>query len=174
MVTVLESKRTFEGHILSVRVDRIRHGDEPVVYRETVEHAPAVCVLPLDRDGNVYLVRQYRHPVGRDVLEAPAGLMEEGETPEQSAGRELREETGATGKLTYLGEYLPSPGYCQELIHLFLADVEAFGATDPDEDEFLQTVKMPYSEFIGQCRNGALTDGKTLAVALRAMGKRGE
>ena len=114
------------------------------------------------------LVRQYRHAVGEYLLEAPAGLMEEGETPEEAALRELREETGACGSVTFAGDYFPTPGYCEELIHLFLADVESFGETDPDEDEFLQTEVLDFAEFYQMARDGRIRDGKTVALALRA------
>lgn len=127
-----------------------------------------MCVLPVDRKGNVYLVRQYRHAVGEYLLEAPAGLMEEGETPEEAALRELREETGACGTVTSVGDYFPTPGYCEELIHLFLADVESFGETDPDEDEFLQTEVLDFAEFYQRAKDGRIRDGKTIALALRA------
>lgn len=165
---VFDSVRKFDGIILSVRVDRVELENGVVAFREIVEHKPAVCILPVDRDGTVYLVRQYRHAFGEYVTEAPAGLIEEGETPEQAALRELREETGAVGTLTPLGEFYPTPGYCEELVHLFLARVDSFGETDPDEDEFLYTVKMTFDEFYKQARDGGLRDGKNVALALRA------
>lgn len=165
---ISESVRHFDGVILSVRVDRVEMENGKFAPREVVEHKPAVCILPMDKDGNVYLVRQYRHAVGEDLIEAPAGLMEEGETPEQAALRELREETGALGTVRYVGDFYPTPGYCEEVIHLFVADVESFGETDPDEDEFLQTVKMSFDEFYRQAHKGELRDGKTVALALRS------
>ncbi len=165
---VSESVRIYDGRILSVRVDQVEMEDGSYAPREVVEHCPAVSVLPVDGDGNVYLVRQYRHAVGEELIEAPAGLMEAGETPEQAALRELREETGALGTVTAVGDYYPTPGYCEEVIHLFLAKVESFGDTDPDEDEFLQTVKLPFDEFYQRVYDGRLRDGKTIALALRA------
>ncbi len=165
---VWESFRKYEGKILSVRLDVVEMEDGSRAPREVVEHKPAVSVLPMDGEGNVYLVRQYRHAVGRDMVEAPAGLMESGETPEQAALRELREETGILGSVTAVGEYLPTPGYCEEVIHLFLAKTESFGKTDPDEDEFVQTVKLPFDEFYRQVCQGRIQDGKTVALALHA------
>lgn len=165
---VLESVRKFDGTILSVRWDRVEVSDGVFAPREVVEHKPAVSILPVDKDGNVYLVRQYRHAVGEEMIEAPAGLIEEGETPEQAALRELREETGAMGTVRSLGVYVPTPGYCEEIIHLFLAQVSSFGDTDPDDDEFLQTVKLTFAEFYDRVRDGRLRDGKTIALALRA------
>lgn len=165
---ILSSKKTFSGKILSVRVDRVELQPGLEVFREVVEHVPSVCVLPVDEDGFVYLVRQYRHPYGTDVLEAPAGMIDEGESPEQAAARELREEIGAEGDLIPLGEFLPTPGYCDELIYLFLAKVRRFGETDPDDDEFLQTVKLPFSEFYRRAVEGTIRDGRTLALALRS------
>ena len=166
---VLESVRKFDGAILSVRVDRVEIEDGVIAPREVVEHRQAVSVLPIDEKGNVYLVRQYRHAVGEYLLEAPAGLMEAGETPEEAALRELREETGVLGTVRYVGDFFPTPGYCEELIHLFLADVKGVGQTDPDDDEFLQTEILPFDEFFRQAHSGAIRDGKTLALALRAL-----
>ena len=94
---VIESSRGYKGNIVSVRVDKVEVADGVFAVREVVEHVPAVCVLPMDSEGNVYLVRQYRHPIGDELLEAPAGCMEAGETPEEAALRELREETGGVG-----------------------------------------------------------------------------
>ncbi|MBP3301187.1 MAG: NUDIX hydrolase [Clostridia bacterium] len=165
---VLESSRVFEGRILRVRVDRVEVAPGVVAPREVVEHAPGVCVLPVDAEGMVYLVRQYRHPFAEELLEAPAGMMEEGETPVFAAARELREEIGAEGELISLGEFLPTPGYCDEQMFLFLARVSRFGETAPDEDEFLQTVSMPFSEFYEKALNGALRDGRAAVLAFRA------
>lgn len=165
---ILESTRKFEGKILSVRVDLVEMENGSFAPREVVEHEPSVCVLPVDREGNVYLVRQYRHPFGCELLEAPAGMMEQGESPEVAACRELREEVGAEGELIPLGEFLPTPGYCDERMYLYLAKVSQFGETDPDEDEFLQTVKMPFSDFYRRAVCGDLRDGRLLALALRA------
>ena len=165
---VTESVRRFVGKVLSVRVDRVEVAPGIFAPREVVEHVPSVCILPVDERGIVYLVRQYRHPVGADLLEAPAGMMDEGETPEYAAARELREEIGAEGELIALGEFLPTPGYCDERMFLFLARVSRFGETAPDEDEFLETVSMPFSEFYRKAVDGTLRDGRALALALRA------
>lgn len=165
---VVESERIYEGRVLNLRVDRVEVAPEKFAPREVVEHTPGVCVLPVDGEGNVYLVRQYRHPMGEDVLEAPAGMMELGEEPAFTARREMKEEIGAEGELTYLGEYLSSPGYCSELVYLFLSRVDSFGDTNPDEDEYLQTVKMPFSRFYQMATEGSIRDGKTLVLALRA------
>ena len=165
---ILESVLKFEGKILSVRVDQVEMEDGTYAPREVVEHSPSVCILPVDETGNVYLVRQYRHPYGCALLEAHAGMMEPGESPEFSAARELREEVGAEGELLSLGEFFPTPGYCDERMYLFLAKVDRFGETDPDEDEFLQTVVMPFSDFYRKAVNGDLRDGRLLALALRS------
>lgn len=167
-ISVLSSEQKFEGKILSVRVDTVDLGQGRPVSREVVEHRSAVCILPVGRDGTVYLVRQYRHAVGMQMLEAPAGLIEDGETPEQAAARELREETGASGILTPLGDFYPTPGYCTERIFLFFAQVDSFGDPDPDEDEYLQVERIPFEVFYGQACDGTLSDGKTVAAALRA------
>ncbi len=165
---VTQSDVKYQGRIVSVRLDEVEMEDGTFAPREVVEHKPAVCILPVDGEGNVYLVRQYRHPMGEEIAEAPAGLIEEGETPEEAALRELREETGALGTVTYVGEFYPTPGYCSEVIHLFLGRVETFGETDPDEDEFLKTEKLSFCDFYKMAVDGRIKDGKTVALALRA------
>lgn len=167
-VKVLETRRIYDGPVFSVRADRVDLGHGIVAPRDVVEHSAAVCVLPVAKDGTVWLVRQYRHAVGKEVLEAPAGLMEPGETPEQAAKRELREETGATGTLIPLGQYLSSPGFCEEVVDLFLARVESFGDTDFDADEYLVTESYPFRTFYEMAATGAISDGKTVAIALQA------
>ncbi len=165
---VTQSDVKYQGRVVSVRLDEVEMEDGSFAPREVVEHKPAVCVLPIDREGDVYLVRQYRHPLEKEILEAPAGLIEAGETPEEAALRELREETGALGTVTYVGDFYPTPGYCSEVIHLFLGRVESFGDTDPDEDEFLKTEKLSFCNLYQMAADGRIKDGKTIALALRA------
>ena len=167
-IKVLSSRRIYDGAVFSIRADKVDLGNGVVASRDVVEHSPAVCILPVDGQGRVYLVRQYRHAVGQMILEAPAGLMEPGETPEQAAERELREETGAKGKLTFLGQYLSSPGFCEEVVNLFLARVESFGDTDFDADEFLTTETYDFDTYYDMAATGKIRDGKTVAIALQA------
>ncbi len=172
----LSSELTFDGKVLHVYVDRIALPDgEKTGFREYIRHMGAVAVLPLDASGNVYCVRQYRYAVGKVMTEIPAGKLDTpDEDPLSAALRELREETGAVaGRVTYLGVYLGSPAILDEKIHLFLAEDLSFGETDFDDDENLETLRMPLSKLVTLVLSGEIEDGKTQVAALRAAILRG-
>ena len=122
MEKTLESQYIYKGKIINVRKDKVLLPDGKTTSREVVEHRGGVCVVPVDENGNVTLVRQYRYPIGREVLEIPAGKREEGEDPFETARRELSEETGLeAGRYDFLGEFLATPGYCAEKFYIYLA-----------------------------------------------------
>lgn len=165
----LDSKTAFDGKVVRVRVDRVRLPDERVVSREVVEHHPSVVVLPIDTEDNVILVRQYRHPVGVALLEAPAGGLEESESPEACAQRELQEETGFMSRdLQSLGQFWASPGYCTELMYVYVARCLTPSSMEPDADENIQTEKVPLSNITGLIREGEIKDAKTIAAFMMA------
>ena len=152
----LESREVYRGRILRVREDRVRlpNGKEGV--REVVEHPGGVGILALDGD-DVLLVKQYRYAFSRVLTEIPAGT------------RELKEEIGAAAEAwTDLGALIASPGCYGETLYLFLACELTFGATHPDADEFLETVRVPFDEAVELCMSGELTDAKTVAAILKA------
>ena len=125
-------------------------------------------MLALDDEGRVLLVRQFRYPYEKVLTEIPAGKLEYGEDPEKAALRELREETGAVpGKFRSLGELYPSPGYCGEIIRLYLAQELTFGETALDEDEFLDVERMPFGELTELVLQGEIRDAKTIAAVLK-------
>ncbi len=158
----------YQGHIFSVRRDRVLLEDGVPHLREVVEHGPAVCVLPVDGNGDTVLVEQYRHPVGQYVLEACAGGMEPEETPFAAAVRELKEETGLVGRdWRSLGAYLPSPGYCDEVIHLFFCRVDRQETPTPDGDEFLSVRTFSLEEAARMVLDGRIQDGKTVGIVLK-------
>ena len=159
----------YKGVIVTVRLDEAELVNGKIVKREVVEHPGGVTILPVDADGTVTLVRQFRYPFGRMMLEAPAGKLEYGEDPDKAAVRELSEETGFTaGRMVKLGAICTSPGFSSEVLHLYLAlDLRA-GKSHPDEDEFLNAVKMPLRELVERCMSGEVDDAKTVAVALKA------
>lgn len=165
----LESREAYRGRILRVREDRVRlpNGKEGV--REVVEHPGGVGILALEADGTVLLVRQYRYAFGRTLLEIPAGKREPGEEPFVTARRELREETGAIAESwTPLGSLIASPGCYDEVLYLYLAQDLHYGATDPDEDEFLAVERMPLDQLARLCLEGEVTDAKTVCAVLKA------
>ena len=135
--------------------------------REVVEHPGAVGILALDGD-DVLLVRQYRYAFSRVLTEIPAGKREPGEEPSVTARRELKEEIGAeAGRWTELGALIASPGCYGETLYLYMAEDLTFGETHPDEDEFLEVLRVPFEEAVRQCMDGTLTDAKTVAAVLK-------
>ena len=165
----LESKTVFSGRILTVKVDAVRLPNGGQSTREVVEHPGGVCVLALRDDGTVPLVRQFRYPVGRPLLELPAGKLERGEQPRPAALRELEEEVGLVpAKLTDLGALYTSPGFSQEVIHLYLAQELTQVPTHPDADEFLEIEYLPFETLLGMVMDGVIVDGKTATAVLKA------
>ena len=160
----VEKKDIFEGRVLHLFCDTVKTANGILSTREYALHRGAVATLALDESENVYLVRQYRYPIGRSTVEIPAGKLEVGESDtEAAARRELSEEIGATAKkMTPIGVYMPSPATCTERIYCYLAEGLSFGETHPDEDENLLTLKMPLAEALALVLNGSLEDGKTL------------
>ncbi len=164
----LSSEKIFDGRILHVRRDTVLLPNGHQSTREVVDHPGGVCVLALDDQERVLVVSQFRYPYGEVLRELPAGKLEYGEDPAQAAIRELREETGAVaGTFQPLGELYPSPGYCGEIIRMYLARDLSFGNTDPDEDEFLGLERVPFSQLVEQVLSGEIKDAKTIAAVLK-------
>lgn len=167
--TQTASELIFDGKVLHVYRDDILLPDGNPAFREYIRHIGAVCVVPLTAEGEIICVRQFRYPFAKVLLEIPAGKLDfKGEDPESAALRELREETGARcGKMTYLGEYYGSPAILDEKIHMYLAEELEFGETDPDEDEFIETVRIPLAQMVEDVMAGRIPDGKTQIAVLR-------
>lgn len=165
----VERKTLFRGKIITVRTDTARLPDGTQAGREVVEHPGGVCVLPLEEDGTVYTVRQFRYPFGRVVEELPAGKLDGPEDHRKAALRELSEEVGAQPEeLIYLGRMLASPGISTEVIHLYLARGLRHGAQHLDEGEFLEVLRTPFEELYERVMAGDLDDAKTVAAVLKA------
>lgn len=163
----LTSREVYRGRILRVREDTVRLPNGKTAEREVAEHPGGVGILALD-GGDVLLVRQYRYAFSRVLTEIPAGKREPGEEPFVTAQRELREEIGATaGKWTELGALIASPGCYGEVLYLYMAQELTFGDTHPDEDEFLDVVRMPFDHAVELCMTGELTDAKTVIALLK-------
>ena len=164
----VESQTLFQGKIVTLKLDKAQLVNGRVTGREVVEHPGGVAILPLFDDGTVSIVRQFRYPFQEVVTELPAGKLEKGEDHRPAALRELEEEVGATcGKLTYLGCLYLSPGFSTEVLHMYLAQELQQGPSHPDEDEFLETVRVPFSTLVQQVLSGEIVDAKTVATVLK-------
>lgn len=163
----LSSERVYSGKIINVRVDTVLLPDGRTGTREVVEYAGAVAVVALTDDKEVVMVRQYRHPVGRALVEIPAGKIEETEDPETSARRELIEEAGIkAGSWRRLGRFYSTPGFTSEMMHLYLARDLSFHQQSPDEDEFVEVVRIPFPEALKMVYKGEICDAKSICGLL--------
>lgn len=168
---IVGSKQVWEGHIFKVRVDDVRMPDGEVVEREVISHAGAVGVVPVTADGQVVLVRQYRHAVRGYLLEIPAGKRDRVEAPTECAKRELKEEAGVEySNLFELIEFHNSPGYSSELFHLYLAQVSSIGEMEPDGHEELDMEReiVPLEAALTMIDDGRIVDAKTIVGLLLA------
>ncbi len=166
----VKEERVFDGKVVKVHLLDVTLPNGRPAVREVVRHRGASAVVPVDADSMVTLVRQYRAAVGRVLLEIPAGKLDfEGEDRLAAARRELREETGLSADgWVHLTDMITSPGFCDEKISIYLATGLTRGDDDPDEDEFLNIVRMPLHELVGMARRGEIEDGKTMVGLLLA------
>lgn len=166
---LISSERIYEGAILNLRRDTVTAAGGQA-YREVIEHNGAVAIVPVTNDGKVVMVKQYRYPMGRVVLEIPAGKIDQGENePTGAAMRELKEETGYTAeKLQYLGKISPSVAYTEEVIHLYAAIGLTPGETEFDADEALDILEYDFDDIYNMAARGELVDAKTIAALFMA------
>ena len=165
----IDGEVKYRGVIVNVRLDRAELDNGAIVRREVVEHPGGVTVLPVDSDGQCYMVRQFRYPIGRMMLEAPAGKLEYGEDHRLSAERELSEETGLSAdELIYMGPACSSPGISTEVLHLYLALGLHTGKSHPDENELLNVEKISLSELSDMVMRNEIDDAKTALMILKA------
>ena len=165
----IERERIFDGVVLKVVKDKVLLPDGETSYREFCLHNGGVAVLPLDDDGYVTLVRQYRYAHGREFIEIPAGKLDKiGEIPLDAAMRELKEETGATAeKITFLGTVDTTPALINEKLYLYLAERLSFGESSLDEGEFLGVMRVKFSDLVGMVMDGKIQDAKTQIATLK-------
>ena len=162
-------KTIFRGRIVDLGIESITLPSGVPVELEIIRHPGAAAVVPLHDDGTVTLVRQYRHAGGGMHIELPAGVLEAGEEPEACAARELSEEVQlAAHTLTHLSTIHTTPGFTDERIHIFLGTGLSVTNGVPEDDEFLQPVRLPLTEAIAMVRSGAITDGKTICGLMLA------
>jgi len=167
--TIEQSESVFQGQLFNVRVDQVQYPDGLIHRVDMVMHHGAVALVPIDADGGVWFVRQYRHPAGRTLIEIPAGTLELGEKPQDCAIRECREELGlAPDEIIPLGSVYLAPGYSTEILHIFLARGLQSSPLPPDEDEVLEPVKISWREVQNMIQEGEIRDAKTLAGILLA------
>ncbi len=162
---LLKSEKILEGRAFRIRRDYLKTPDGRTTMYEVVEHTGSVVMLPIDPDGNLLFVRQYRHAAGQDMLELPAGTRDGDEPFAACAAREVREETGmAAGRLERIADFYLAPGYSTELMAVFLATELRPDPLEADADEFLQLEKIPVREAIDMAKRGGLPDAKSLAA----------
>ena len=165
----LSSSQVFDGRLLKVYLDQVGLANGDAAVREFVHHPVGAAVVALDGDGNVYLERQFRYPYHKVVTEIPAGKLEPGEDPFDAIRRELKEEIGAEAeRWDALGHIMPTVGYTDEMLYLFLARGLTFGERRLDQDEFLEPFKLPFAQALDMAADGRINDAKTVAALFRA------
>jgi ADP-ribose pyrophosphatase len=166
---LLKSEVLMKGRAFAIRRDYLKTPDGRETKLDIIEHGGSVVVIPVDEHGNILLVRQYRHATGGDLLELPAGTLDEDEDPEVCAAREIREETGmAAASLKKLGEFYLAPGYSDEFMIVYLATELSDSPLDADDDEFLSLEAVPIAEAIRMAESGQIPDAKSLAALFLA------
>ena len=164
----IDSKKVFTGRVFNVSVDTVREADRTYT-REVVHHPGSAVILPAFDDGTIGLVRQYRHPAVKYLLELPAGTLNKQESPEVGAARELEEELGiVAGRLEKLSEFFVSPGFCAEKMWLYLATELTPTAQKLDEDELIEIVRLPIQGALQMISDGEIEDAKTIIGLLLA------
>ena len=166
---ILNRKTVYFGRVFDVEKLTMRLPDQRITEYDLVQHNGAVTILPLDQDGTVWFVEQYRIGAQAILLELPAGVLKPGEDPDECALRELREETGKSARsLIKLGRFFMAPGYTTEEMHVYLARDLYENPLQQDDDEFLQLVGIPLDNIRQLINDGQLMDGKSLAAFLLA------
>lgn len=168
--TVVSKKEVFRGHLISVEQWEAALYDGKLAKREIVQHVGAAAVVPVDEEGNVTLVKQFRVALGRILIEIPAGKKDsKDEDPLVCAKRELSEETGLmAANWRHLTTIDTSPGFLTERIGLYLATGLTQGETHPDEDEYVSAIRMPLAEAVDRVMAGEIADAKTVAGLMMA------
>lgn len=163
------SSRVYDGRILNLRVDQLMLGNGKTAKREIIEHRGAAAIVPVIQGRDVVLVRQYRYAVATDLLEVPAGTMEQGETPEECAVRELEEETGYRCKeIEKILEFFPVPGYSTEKIHVYIAKGLSKSKMHTEDDEQISVEILPMENALEKVRSGEIHDAKSICALFRA------
>jgi ADP-ribose pyrophosphatase len=166
---LLHSETLMKGRAFTIRRDTLKTPDGRETKFDIVEHGGSVILIPIDAEGNLLFVRQYRHAAEMDLLELPAGTRDGDEPFEECAAREIREEVGMeAGALTHIGSFYLAPGYSTEYMGVFLATDLKHNPLEADDDEFLSVEKIPVAEAIQMAERGEMPDAKSLAALLMA------
>ena len=166
---LIKSELLFQGRAFKIRRDYLKTPDGGETKLDIVKHGGSVVILPVDADGNLLFVRQYRHAAGLDLLELPAGTRNGNEPHDECAAREIREETGMeAGTLKRIGDFYLAPGYSTEFMAVFLATDLKHNPLKADEDEFLQVEKIPVKKAVEMAERGEMPDAKSLAALFLA------
>ncbi len=165
----LSSQTLYEGKIVKLMLDEAELPNGNTAKREVVKHPGGVAIAALTSENELLFVRQYRYPFKEVVLELPAGKLEKGTTPLENGKRELLEETGAVGyNYISLGAQMVSPGFCTEVVHLYMCRVERFEKQQLDDDEFVNVERIPIDKAVEMVLNNQIFDGKTQTAVLKA------
>jgi ADP-ribose pyrophosphatase len=169
---MVKSDTLYQGKILNLRVDLVRLPSGRTSTREVVEHPGSVGIIPIDNDGNVILIKQFRYPVGEVLWEIPAGKLDPGEKPEDCAIRELEEETSfIAGRIEKVASFYTSPGFSGEMMHLFIATDLIPGTAEPDQDENIKVFNLSREAVETMMTNGEIRDAKTLLALVTVISR---
>src|SRR5690625_3499540 len=160
----IKTEKIYDGRIINVQIDEVQLPNGRKTNRELVKHPGAVAVIPITKENKIVLIEQYRKPLEKSIIEIPAGKVEKGEDPERTAIRELEEETGyTTGELSFVASFYTSPGFADELMHIFITDelkpLEIPAAKD--DDEFIEVMKLTLDEAKQLVEDERIHDAKT-------------
>ncbi len=170
----VSSEMIFEGKIIKTRLDKVELPDGKLANREVVEHPGGVCIVAVNDENEIYLVKQFRKPLEKAIYEIPAGKLDKGENHRDCGLRELREETGMSAEIfEYLGHIYASPGFTNETIHIYYAEGLTQGDTEFDEDEFLDVIKVSLDKAYQMVMDGEINDSKTVCGILKYIALKG-
>ncbi len=172
----IQSERVYDGRVVRVDIDTVRAPDSTEMRLEIIRHQGAAAIVPLlsdtdAADPSILLIKQYRYATNGTIWEIPAGLLDPGESPEECAQRELREEVGARAeKIEHLTTIYTTPGFTDEQIHIFLATELTIGDTEHEHDEFIEVEAHPISRILEMIKDGELVDSKSISALLYVAG----
>jgi ADP-ribose pyrophosphatase len=163
----LSRRKVFEGRAVKLRIDTVKLPSGRKTTREIVEHEDCVAIVALDAADNILLVKQFRKPVEKELMEIPAGGIDPGESPEDAVRREMREETGfLPRKVKKLGGFYSTPGFCTEYLYLYLASDLVSKPLQAEDSESIRLVRVPLTEIPGLISTGTICDAKSIAGLL--------